>query len=507
VPVGSNGQATLTYTATHTGPTTVTAALPGPTGPVTSAPLPADWTPADTGRITLSPGSGTLYTGATRRFSALLLDASGFPVADGTAVAFDTSGAGGSPAAAGATTMAGRATFAFTAGSPGAITVTATAGPLTATATVQWRKPPPRPVPPSAPQYVDASAGDGGVEVMWGAPDTPGTSPITHYTVTASPGGRTVTAGGYDQLVWIDGLDNGTSYLFTVTAWNDAAGPGPGAEIGPMTPQAAGDVVSGAGDGGDAGASPEKNRAAYWMLGAGGQVYAFGTAVALSGATLPAGVTAVDLEPTPTAHGYWILDSQGVVHPFGDAAPHGDVDRHGLDPGETPASLSATPSGQGYWVFSSRGRALPFGDARFFGDMAKVTLNGPVLDSIPTPSGKGYYMVASDGGIFAFGDAHFAGSMGQTRLNAPVKALVPDGDGAGYWLVASDGGIFAFDAGFRGSMGGTRLNQPITGMVRYGNGYLMAASDGGVFTFSDLPFAGSLGGSPPARPIVALAAG
>jgi ribosomal protein L24E len=139
--------------------------------------------------------------------------------------------------------------------------------------------------------------------------------------------------------------------------------------------------------------------------------------------------------------------------------------------------------------------------------MAKVTLNGPVLDSIPTPSGNGYYMVASDGGIFAFGDAHFAGSMGQTRLNAPVKALVPDRDGAGYWLVASDGGIFAFDAGFRGSMGGTKLNQPIAGMVRYGNGYLMAASDGGVFTFSDLPFAGSLGGSPPARPIVALAAG
>jgi hypothetical protein len=84
---------------------------------------------------------------------------------------------------------------------------------------------------------------------------------------------------------------------------------------------------------------------------------------------------------------------------------------------------------------------------------------------------------------------------------------VPDGDGAGYWLVASDGGIFAFDAGFRGSMGGARLNKPITGMVRYGDGYLMVASDGGVFAFSDLAFAGSLGGHPPARPVVALAAG
>jgi hypothetical protein len=83
---------------------------------------------------------------------------------------------------------------------------------------------------------------------------------------------------------------------------------------------------------------------------------------------------------------------------------------------------------------------------------------------------------------------------------------VPDTDGRGYWLVASDGGVFAFDAPFRGSMGGARLNKPITGMVPYGNGYLMVAEDGGVFTFSDKTFSGSLGGNPPTRPIVAVAA-
>ena len=97
--------------------------------------------------------------------------------------------------------------------------------------------------------------------------------------------------------------------------------------------------------------------------------------------------------------------------------------------------------------------------------------------------------------------------MGGKRLNAPVVALVPDPDGSGYWLVGSDGGIFAFDAGFLGSMGGRALNRPITGMVAYGSGYLMVAGDGGVFDFSDLPFAGSLAGRPPARPIVAVAPG
>jgi hypothetical protein len=51
-------------------------------------------------------------------------------------------------------------------------------------------------------------------------------------------------------------------------------------------------------------------------------------------------------------------------------------------------------------------------------------------------------------------------------------------------------------------MGATKLNKPVVGMVRYGTGYLMVAADGGIFSFSDRPFAGSLGANPPARPIV-----
>jgi hypothetical protein len=43
-------------------------------------------------------------------------------------------------------------------------------------------------------------------------------------------------------------------------------------------------------------------------------------------------------------------------------------------------------------------------------------------------------------------------------------------------------------------------------MVAYGHGYLMVGSDGGIFTFSDRPFAGSLGAHPPPAPIVGVAA-
>jgi len=72
--------------------------------------------------------------------------------------------------------------------------------------------------------------------------------------------------------------------------------------------------------------------------------------------------------------------------------------------------------------------------------------------------------------------------------------------------VASDGGIFAFQAPFKGSMGGKKLDKPVTGMVRYADGYLMVGEDGGIFDFSSQQFLGSLGGHPPARPIVSVAA-
>jgi hypothetical protein len=54
-------------------------------------------------------------------------------------------------------------------------------------------------------------------------------------------------------------------------------------------------------------------------------------------------------------------------------------------------------------------------------------------------------------------------------------------------------------------MAGTRLNRPVTGMVPFGNGYLMVAEDGGIFTFSDKGFHGSLGANPPADPITSTA--
>jgi hypothetical protein len=55
-------------------------------------------------------------------------------------------------------------------------------------------------------------------------------------------------------------------------------------------------------------------------------------------------------------------------------------------------------------------------------------------------------------------------------------------------------------------MGDKKLAKPVTGMVPYGTGYMMVGEDGGIFNFSEKAFVGSLGATPPARPIVAVAA-
>jgi hypothetical protein len=377
-----------------------------------------------------------------------------------------------------------------------------------------WRLSNPRTVypegAPGPPTGVSAVAGDGSVRVSWSPPADIGGSGVTGYRVAvhqeAVEIASATTPDGAAAAAVVSNLTNGVAYTFTVAALNASGEGPPSPPTAPVTPGSVAGPAPGVREP-TAVPGPPAGGAGYWMLGSDGVVYAFGEARHLGQpATGLGGARAVDLESTPSGAGYWVVDDWGGVFAYGDARHHGDVDGDALAPGEVVTSLSSDPAGDGYWIFTSRGRALPFGSARHLGDMAKTKLNGPVLDSVSTPTGLGYYMVAADGGIFAFGDARFFGSMGGKRLNAPVQSLVPDPDGAGYWLVASDGGVFAFDAPFRGSMGATRLNKPVTGMVRFGDGYLMVGEDGGIFNFSDRSFSGSLGDRPPARPVVSVAA-
>jgi len=88
---------------------------------------------------------------------------------------------------------------------------------------------------PGAPTAVTATAGDGQVTVSWTAPASQGTSAITSYTATASPGGASCTSTSTSCV--ITGLANGTTYSVTVTASNVIGASGPSTAVA-VTPAA-----------------------------------------------------------------------------------------------------------------------------------------------------------------------------------------------------------------------------------------------------------------------------
>jgi type VII secretion-associated serine protease mycosin len=233
----------------------------------------------------------------------------------------------------------------------------------------------------------------------------------------------------------------------------------------------------------------------YWVVGAGGQVQAFGSAPTLgdaSGAPLRAPMVAA--AATPTGRGYWLTTAGGDVFAFGDAVFYGSARQLHLN--APVVGMAPTASGHGYWLLGRDGGVFSFGDAPFYGSTGGVQLNQPVVDMAPTPSGRGYWFVGADGGVFSFGDATFYGSAGGIRLNQPVVSLAPSARG-GYWLVAADGGIFAFNAPFHGSLPGlaqARLSQGrrirATGA---GAGYYVLGSDGEVYPFGAAAPHGSAG--------------
>lgn len=93
--------------------------------------------------------------------------------------------------------------------------------------------PPPAPIAPGAPRDVVAVAGDATASVTWSAPSTEGSFPVTNYRVTANPGGRTCLTA--TLTCEIDGLTNGTTYTFSVSALS-GAGWGASARSNAVTP-------------------------------------------------------------------------------------------------------------------------------------------------------------------------------------------------------------------------------------------------------------------------------
>jgi hypothetical protein len=106
-------------------------------------------------------------------------------------------------------------------------------------------------VAPSAPTDVKASAGDKLATVTFTPPASDGGSPITKYTVTSDPDGKTGTGSDAKSPITVNGLTNGQSYTFKVTATNtvgDSAPSAPSASIKVGTPGAPIGVKASTGD-------------------------------------------------------------------------------------------------------------------------------------------------------------------------------------------------------------------------------------------------------------------
>ncbi|RIX47246.1 hypothetical protein D3P08_25350, partial [Paenibacillus nanensis] len=114
--------------------------------------------------------------------------------------------------------------FKVTAGNAGGESVSsaeATAKPITV---------------PSAPTGITAQAGNGSATILFDPPADNGGSPVTRFVVTDSTG--SIEATGTASPITVTGLNNGTSYMFTVKAVNEAGSSLPSALSNAVVPYA-----------------------------------------------------------------------------------------------------------------------------------------------------------------------------------------------------------------------------------------------------------------------------
>jgi hypothetical protein len=138
-------------------------------------------------------------------------------------------------------TVAGTSTAAtvtgLTDGTSYTFSVTATDSAGTGPASAASNAVTPGPVP-GPPTQVLATAGSAAANVSWTAPTNAGGSAISGYTVTATPGGATVTVAGTVTSAAVTGLTNGMAYRFTVVATNSYGNSARSASSAPVTPAA-----------------------------------------------------------------------------------------------------------------------------------------------------------------------------------------------------------------------------------------------------------------------------
>ena len=108
---------------------------------------------------------------------------------------------------------------------------------------------------PDPPMAVQATAGAESAVVTWSPSGVTGGSPVTGFTVTSTPDGKSCTATAFEVSCSVLGLTDGQAYTFVVTATNHAGTSQPSSPSEPITPQAPPDSGGGGGGGSGGGSS------------------------------------------------------------------------------------------------------------------------------------------------------------------------------------------------------------------------------------------------------------
>jgi hypothetical protein len=221
--------------------------------------------------------------------------------------------------------------------------------------------------PPGSPSQVLAEPGDGAATVSW----TPDASdpPETTYAVTASPGGATAQltpAAGDPTSAVVSGLQNGTSYTFTVTAATAAGRSEESLPSPPVVPGPPGAPTTVLGTPGDS------TTDVSWTSPAGAPVTSYqvtsdppGAEVEVPGSSTHATLTGL---ANGTAYSFTVTATNAIgstasapsdaVIPGPPSAPTGVT----ATPGDTTALISWTPApgapATSYRVVSTPARAL-----------------------------------------------------------------------------------------------------------------------------------------------------
>ena len=394
--------------------------------------------------------------------------------------------------------------------------------------------------PPAKPAKPTAIAGDENAEVSWATPTTEGLE-ISAYTVTSTPAGRTCSTSALSCTV--TGLENGTSYVFTVTAHNaDGTGQAstPSVPVTPSTvPGRPGKPMATAGDAtakvtwtaavtngspiikytvtstARTGKTCNTTGLSCTVTGLkSGTSYAFTVKANNADGTGPASTSSNAVTPLAASTGYDMVGSDGGVFVFPTGQSSGF---YGSLPGLSPpvhvnniVGMVPTVTDQGYFLVGSDGGVFAFGNAPFLGSLPglQVKPTQPITGIVAANTDKGYFLVGRDGGVFAFGSVPYLGSLPGKGISVDnIIGIAATPSGNGYWLVSATGTVYGFGAAQSlGTAKGTTSPVSAIAGTPTGGGYWITTRNGAVHPFGNAKSFGTLPrlGVNPSLPVIGI---